>query len=243
MTVLAHLSDLHLDGSPERAGRARRVVSYLCDLAGPLDAVVITGDLADSGTAAEYTQVSDVLRPLHDRFPVLMCPGNHDVTPVFAEYLVPPQSAAVYGGVQILLADSSVPGADDGLLSPSALQWLDARLDAAPETPALVGFHHPPAALSIPFVDAIGLRNPAALATVLSRHPQVAGVLAGHAHAAVSTTFAGVPLLVAPGVVSAAVLPWERANAWSYQQDCVSLMFHVLTAGVITTHVRTVLIR
>ncbi|NJP32580.1 phosphodiesterase [Micromonospora thermarum] len=240
MTVLAHFSDLHLDGSPERADRAGRVVSYLCALPGALDAVVITGDLAENGTAEEYAQLREVLKPLHDRFPVLMCPGNHDVTPVFAEHLAAPQSAAAHGGVQILLVDSSIPGEDDGLLSTSTLDWLDARLAAAPGTPAVVGFHHPPAALGIPFIDVIGLRNPAALATVLSRHPQVVAVLAGHAHAAVSTTFAGVPLLVAPGVVSTAALPWECASTWSYQDDWVSLMFHTHTPGGFTTHVRTI---
>ncbi|MGL4175040.1 MAG: metallophosphoesterase [Dermatophilaceae bacterium] len=242
VTALIHLSDLHLDGSAERADRAGRVVSYLCDLPGTLDAVVITGDLTESGTAEEYAQVREVLKPLRDRLPVLMCPGNHDVASVFAEHLGPPQLAAVHGGIHILLMDSSVPHADDGLLSPSALAWLDAQLAAAPETPALVGFHHPPVALGIPFVDAIGLRNAAALAAVLARHPQVAAVLAGHAHLAVSTRFAGLPLVVAPGVVSTAALPWERAHTWSYQDECLSLMIHTYTMGLFRTVVRALAI-
>ncbi len=243
MTVVAHLSDLHLDGSADRGARARRVVSYLGGLPGSLDAVLVTGDLAQHGTAPEYEQVREVLEPLRDRFPVLVCPGNHDVASAFAEHLAPLRSEGVHGGLQILLADSSVPDAHDGLLSPSTLAWLDSRLAAAPETPALIGFHHPPLPLGIPFVDEIGLRNPAALATVLSRHPQVAAVLVGHAHAAVSTTFADVPLLVSPGVVSTANLPWEHAEDWSHQDDCVSLMFHTFDQRVLTSHVRTLLLR
>lgn len=243
MTILAHLSDLHLDGTATRASRASRVVSYLCGLPGAVDAAIITGDVTENGTAEEYAQVRKVLKPLHGHLPVLMCPGNHDVAPVFAEHLAPRRSAAVHGGVQILLADSSVVGVDHGLLSPSSLEWLDTRLTAAPEVPALVALHHPPGVLGIPVIDAIGLRNPSALAAVLSRHPQVVAVVAGHAHAAVFTTFAGVPLLVAPGVVSTAALPWERANPWSYQDDSVSLLFHTYIAGTFTTHVRTMSIR
>ncbi|GIJ26348.1 3',5'-cyclic adenosine monophosphate phosphodiesterase CpdA [Micromonospora qiuiae] len=240
MTVLAHLSDLHLDGGATRAARAARAVRYLCALPGHLDAVLITGDLTENGAAAEYAQVSEVLKPLHERFPVLVCPGNHDVSAVFAELLAPPRAAAVHGGAHILLADSSLPGVAHGRLSPATLEWLDARLASAPQTPAFVGFHHPPAALGIPFIDAIGLRDPSGLAAVLSRHRQVVAVLVGHAHAAVSTTFAGLPLLVAPGVVSTAVLPWENTETWSYQDANVSLMFHTYTDGVLATHVRSV---
>lgn len=53
MTVLAHLSDLHLDGSATRASRASRVVPYLCGLPGAVDAVIITGDVTENGTAQD----------------------------------------------------------------------------------------------------------------------------------------------------------------------------------------------
>ena len=50
MAVLAHLSDLHLDGGPRAAERAERVLSFLDGLREPVDAVLVTGDLTDHGT-------------------------------------------------------------------------------------------------------------------------------------------------------------------------------------------------
>ena len=35
MMVFAHLSDIHLDGSPQRAGRTAAVLDYLNGLPGP----------------------------------------------------------------------------------------------------------------------------------------------------------------------------------------------------------------
>jgi 3',5'-cyclic-AMP phosphodiesterase len=70
---------------------------------------------------------------------------------------------------------------------------------------------------------------------VVRRHPQVVAVLCGHAHTAGSTTFGGVPLLVAPGVVSTLTFPWERGADLDYGQP-PAIAFHVLDGGRLTTH-------
>lgn len=57
MIVLAHISDLHLDGGERNAERAARVMSYLNGFAQPVDALLVTGDIADHGLAAEYEEV------------------------------------------------------------------------------------------------------------------------------------------------------------------------------------------
>ena len=61
MYVIAHLSDPHLDGSPEAAGRLRRVTDYLASLTRPVDVVLVTGDLADHGAPEEYAEVDRAL--------------------------------------------------------------------------------------------------------------------------------------------------------------------------------------
>jgi len=53
MVLLAHVSDLHLDGGERAAARAKRVLAFLDGLACPVDAVLLTGDIADHGTEAE----------------------------------------------------------------------------------------------------------------------------------------------------------------------------------------------
>jgi 3',5'-cyclic-AMP phosphodiesterase len=73
--VFAQLSDTHLDGGPQRARRARAVMQYLRTGRGPLDAVLVTGDIADSGRPREYQQAREILTAA---CPVLCTLGNHD---------------------------------------------------------------------------------------------------------------------------------------------------------------------
>jgi 3',5'-cyclic-AMP phosphodiesterase len=49
MIVVAHISDLHLDGGVRNAERAARVLAYLGQPPRPVDAVPVTGDIADHG--------------------------------------------------------------------------------------------------------------------------------------------------------------------------------------------------
>ncbi|MEU6662618.1 phosphodiesterase [Streptomyces sp. NPDC046821] len=252
--VLAHLSDLHLDGTPETAERTRRAVSHLVGLPGTVDAVLITGDIADRGTEAEYRQAREVLAPLHERFPVLMCPGNHDSRGAYREVLLggggadaaeaPVNEARDIAGARVLMCDSSIPGRSEGLLSPETLRWLDDELAAAPDRPAFVALHHPPVPLGLPYIDRIGLREPDALARVIERHPHVVAVLCGHAHTAAATTFAGRPLLCAPGIISTALMPWEQGpnDAWKTHDAPPSLTFHLYDheRDHLTSHVRVV---
>ena len=54
--VIAHLSDTHFGGRWDPAGRARRVLAHLATLDPPVDVVLVTGDIADHGTAEESTR-------------------------------------------------------------------------------------------------------------------------------------------------------------------------------------------
>src|SRR5262245_14648672 len=91
---VAHLSDLHLVGErygyrmqsgtsgPRGNGRMRRALRELEAIhsATPLDRVLMTGDITDAGTRAEWVEFFDLLRrspELGGR--VLFVPGNHDV--------------------------------------------------------------------------------------------------------------------------------------------------------------------
>lgn len=249
--VFAQVSDLHLDGGRRAEARARQVVSHLAELPGTIDAVLVTGDLADHGTEAEYRQVRDVLAPLYERFPVLLCPGNHDSRGPLRKILLgdqetdqaaPVNQVRQIAGVRIVLCDSSVPGRTEGLLEPETLEWLDWTLTAAPGRPTLVALHHPPVDLGLPYIDGIKLREADRFADVLRRHPQIAAVLCGHAHTMATTGFAGLPLVCAPGVASAALMPWEQTpgQIWKTLDAPAALAFHLLRNGRLTSHARTV---
>jgi 3',5'-cyclic AMP phosphodiesterase CpdA len=91
---VAHLSDLHMVG--ERYGyrmecgtegpRSNRSIRQALrrlrtiDRSTPIDRVLVTGDVTDTGTRAEWLEFLDLLRCYPDlRSRVLFVPGNHDV--------------------------------------------------------------------------------------------------------------------------------------------------------------------
>jgi 3',5'-cyclic AMP phosphodiesterase CpdA len=245
MVLLAHVSDIHIDSDERSAERASSVVRYLAGLPSPPDAVLVTGDVADHGDPSEY----EVARALFDLpFPVLFCPGNHDVREPYRKALLreesgeagPVDRAYEIGGVLILMADSSIPGRHDGLLSEETLAWLEARLASRPGMPALVCFHHPPVTLGLPFVDGIRQFEEQRLAALVARHPQIVALLCGHAHTPAATTFAGRPLIVAPGVVSASMLPFETDAVVDLSLPPM-IAFHLLDDELrLTSHFRVI---
>src|SRR5581483_6906167 len=148
--------------------------------------------------------------------PVLLCPGNHDAREAFRKVLLdeaptpgPVNQARVVGGALFAMCDSSIPGRNEGFLADETLDWLDATLSGAADRPAFVCFHHPPVTLGAPVLDAIRQHGEQRLAALVERHPNVVALLCGHAHSPAASTFAGRPLLVAPGVVSTLLLPFE----------------------------------
>lgn len=217
MFLIAHLSDPHLDGTEAARRRLRRVVDYLRAFSRPVDVVLVTGDLADHGLAAEYAEVAAELAL---DVPVLMLPGNHDVSaPLRAGLPIespgeghPVHQVRDVGPARFVLLDTSVPGEDHGLLSEESLKWLSGVLDEPVDGPLFVAFHHPPNELQHPVLDQWILQDAEPFAAVLRDKP-ITALLTGHVHNGVSTTFADHPLLVAPGIRSTAPLPFEPAAA------------------------------
>ncbi|MFD3475714.1 metallophosphoesterase [Streptomyces sp. NPDC058695] len=259
MLVLAQISDLHLDGTPRATARARRVIDHLRALPGPFDALLVTGDIADHGAESEYEEAAELLG-LHSGgpsdgtpfpglpFPVLACPGNHDSRAPYRKALLrepaaegPVNRAHHVGGAVVLMCDSSIPGADEGRLDEETYRWLEDTLDGLDgETPVLLAFHHPPVALHHPLPDAYQLARPRELAALLERRPEIAGIIAGHAHTPAATVFAGRPLVIGPGVTWTLRLPWEGEGV-ADRDAPVGLAFHILDdERRLTTHFRVV---
>ena len=75
MITFGHVSDLHIDLGERATERAQRLIAALKAMSG-LDAVLVTGDIADHGTAAEYRLVRELLAELEG--PVLAgLPAGH----------------------------------------------------------------------------------------------------------------------------------------------------------------------
>lgn len=245
MFTIAHLTDTHFGNRSEVADRNRRVVEAVAAL-GP-DVVIVTGDVADHGTAEEYAEARAVIGTLPG--PLLWCPGNHDVreafsTAVFGTPATEPLDVVFdVGGFRFLMLDSLVPAVegervDHGELGEASLDWLDAELTASP-LPAFVCLHHPPATMGIDWIDEIRLRDPERLEAIVARHPQVLATLVGHFHTAAATSFAGRPLLIGGGVSSTVALPAEgHGRIWNDAPP--SYAIHLVTDDLrLITHWRS----
>lgn len=200
-TTLLHLSDSHLDGSAERADRLLAVLNLLPASRRP-DAIVLTGDLADTGSDEEYAQVRATLEKKAVA-PWIAVPGNHDDPARLAAALGARTDVSVLdaGGLRILGLDVTVAGEDHGELRETVAEQAVALADGARRT--VLAFHQPPVPIGHAYADPMRLRDAEALAKLVERIGTVAAVLCGHVHTPVTTTFAGVPLLVAPGIASA----------------------------------------
>ncbi|MBL8593819.1 MAG: metallophosphoesterase, partial [Devosia sp.] len=77
--VVAHLSDPHLDARPVTLQRLRQVVAAVRGLR-QVDAVVVTGDVADGGLASEYQAF---MAELIDLPPTIVTTGNHCLKAAF----------------------------------------------------------------------------------------------------------------------------------------------------------------
>lgn len=225
MLLVAHVSDTHVGGGEWAAERIERVVAYLTSLPRPVDAVVHTGDVTDRGTSQEYAEASRLLGRLGQ--PVHALPGNHDVRERFRAFLgggvtvtgsgsAPVNQQVRLDGAELALCDSTVPAdasgrRDDGWLSDDTLAWLaDVIRRTGPDRPLFVCLHHPPVLVHSGLLDPIRLHGADRLAAVLRTRTGPAFLLCGHAHTPVTTTFAGLRLVVGPAVATVLRHPWEQ---------------------------------
>ncbi len=243
--VVAHISDLHFDGSEYHRSRVEAVLRYINARADGIDALLITGDLVDRGTAAEY---DDAFGTIHSPLPTLITIGNHDDREHYNDRFrqdpgrAHANSALTVNGVQLLLVDSSIPGRAPGYIDDADLDWLEAQLhDAEPGTPALIAFHHPPVDVHMPYMDTIRQTGEERLAELVDRYPNIVAFLCGHIHSAAVTTFAGRPLCIAPGVASTLNLPFEGSGVLNEGQP-PGIAFHLIgDDNRIVTHFRAVM--
>lgn len=203
MTVIAHLSDPHLDTSPQRLHRLEAVFREVSSLPN-VDAIVLSGDLADHGTADEYAQL---FATLPTDISTIVVPGNHDLSETLLHSQAqagrePALSSFIdVGDVRVVGLDSHIDARDEGRLSPETIDFARQAASSA-LGPVILALHHPPVPVGHDVADQWGLDNPGDLEALILEHPRIIGVLTGHVHTALAASFAGVPVLGAPGIVS-----------------------------------------
>src|SRR5690349_20262334 len=129
MDLLGQLTDMHIRVGPDDVEGARRVaatVAAAAAVAPMLTAVVITGDIAETGTEQEYERAQELLAPL--TMPIHVVAGNHDDSEALAAaFGTQTRWAARVGSMRVVGCDSSVPGSDGGALDADRLGWIADR--------------------------------------------------------------------------------------------------------------------
>lgn len=248
--LLAQLSDPHIgadwaDGDPVAALAA----AVACVRALPLqpDAVLVSGDLADTAADGEYELVLELLAPL--QAPVYVLPGNHDDRRGLHRHFgvpgadgEPVQYSVDLGPMRLVVLDSTRPGEDPGALDAGRLEWLDAELAAAPRAPTIVAMHHPPLITGIPAWDELGLpaADRRALSEVIEHHPQVRRLVGGHVHRMISGDLAGRPVLTVPSTYVQARLSFGSEVIELAADEPAGFALHAVVDGELISHVQPV---
>lgn len=191
MQRLIQISDTHLgcEPGPIRAGypdsdtQLMRVLDAL-PREPAVDALLLSGDLAEDPEPATYARLARQLRSRRE--PMLALAGNHDDSQTLRAGLAP-ETCQIHGEMmlgpwKLIGLDSSTPGEAAGRLDTAECKRLEQSLSAHPDCPTIVALHHPPVAIDSAWLDRLGLLDPDALFAVLDRHPQVRACLFGHIH-------------------------------------------------------------
>ena len=202
--LLAQISDLHIKRPGalayrrvDTAASLERCVERLNAIEPKLDAVVVTGDLVDLGSPAEYEALRKLLAPL--TMPVYLLVGNHDERAALREvfddhaYLHAGgefvQYAVDAGPLRLIALDSQLPQQSNGHLCAARLAWLETQLAQARGKPVVLALHHPPFVSGIGHMDRQRLdpESSEQLAAIVGRYTNVERVICGHVHRPIFT--------------------------------------------------------
>ena len=217
MTAILQITDTHIvaegklvSGQLETAAPLTRLVDRIASIRhqiGPIDAVIVSGDLSDDGSEESYARLKRLLAPLD--LPTYVIPGNHDIREplrrAFASDLPvagPLNWARRAGDIHLIGLDTLVEGHGHGTLSPETLAFLGDALARADGSAVLLALHHPPFASSINFMDAIGLTNAQQLRDAVAGYKGELRMVCGHIHSMMVHNVGGHTAISAPSPCS-----------------------------------------
>jgi 3',5'-cyclic-AMP phosphodiesterase len=240
--MIAQLSDFHLRDGEEGPDRALAAAVDAVLALRPLpDAVLASGDLADTPSVAEYERVRRLLEPLP--MPVHALNGNHDDPRMLEDCLGSPPSYSVAIGesMRMVVCDTRLEGSDAGALGAERLAWLESELGGDRDLPTILALHHPPVAIGLTAIDGIGLPHAdrLALAEMLARYPHVLRVVAGHVHRASFSVLAGCPVVTAPSTNIQARLQFG-VDEFDMVPEIPGFAVHALVDGELVSHIQPV---
>lgn len=240
MVRLAHISDLHFGAIDPKAQASLKVA---IDAIAP-DAVIVTGDLTQSGRRSEFVEAGKFLKSLKP--PLIVTPGNHDV-PVYnlvLRFADPWRRFRKILGADtdavLEIAGATIVGLNSarraglyldwsrGRLSTEQIAFAAAELQEARAGLRIVALHHPILPGPGKAGEAVVARARAALATFAGARADL--ILTGHVHVAEASLHesSGRPMIIARA--GTATSTRIRGEAPSY--NLIELQGETLAVGV-----------
>ena len=166
--------------------------------------LLVTGDLVEFGDDLDaYAHMHALIGRWEG--PLIWAIGNHDDRANFLATLpdVPTddngfvQYEIDHGGLRWIVVDTLDAGRHGGMVDEARAAWLEDRLAERTDTPTVLILHHPPVDTGIDWMSALSCEAwVQRLEAVLLPATQVVGMISGHVHRPIATSFAGRPLTI-----------------------------------------------
>lgn len=256
--LIAQITDTHVVAAGTRAYRDQvdtnvmmaKAVDRLNALDPRPDVVLITGDLTDHGTAAEYAELKAQLARLE--IPFYLAIGNHDDRATLLAELDYPhlagarpfvQYAVDHLPVRLIVLDSTSDEHHRGDYCQDRLDWFEARLAEETDKPTIVALHHPPFDTGIVTMDALGAGWADGLVAAMSRRPNIVRILCGHVHRSIQTLVGGRLANICPSTahqvnldLAAGAPSPDRLAEGFFEMEPPAFQLHRWAEGQMVTH-------
>ncbi len=189
-THVLQITDLHLRADPSErligvdTNASLRAVLQAAIAQQQPDALLVTGDVAHDPHPDAYQRCLEIIAEFYSG-PMLLLPGNHDVTAAMIPSAYA-QPRLDIGGWSLLAMDSHVDDQPQAKVEPEHWQWLQAQLLELSPRPVLLATHHPPLAINSPWLDKDRIQNAAELLDWAAANANVKALAFGHAHQEIS---------------------------------------------------------
>jgi Icc protein len=244
---LIQLTDTHIFSSEGKdfdgintLDSLKQVITHVQGQHWPPDAILMTGDLVHEPLTVAYQRLLAVLQEL--QIPIVCLAGNHDVPDLMQEILhtenISTAKSIFFNNWHILMLNTFLANTHSGNLAPEELQFLEQQLQSNPDKFTLVCLHHPPVKIDSPWMDAMGLKNPEDLFSIIDDHTHIKGILWGHIHQEFMLTRNGMLLMATPSTCVQ-----FKPNTEEYEKDNKSAGYRrlrLLASGEISTKVHRI---
>ena len=214
--LVAQVTDLHIGfdrDNPHELNvlRLNLVIDQLNAMRPKPSLLLVTGDLVERGDDLDAYRHMVALVARWEG-PLLWAIGNHDSREGFRSVLpnVPAdehgfiQYELDHGGVRWIVVDTLDSGRHGGMICEDRAAWLRKRLKERKDIPTILVLHHPPVDTGIDWMSALACEAwVQRLEEIVKPARQLVGMIAGHVHRPIATSFAGKPL-----AVCASTAPW-----------------------------------